>query len=183
MRILGISGSLRRDSHNTRLLRAAALALPPGAELELLDGLAAVPPYSEDADTEPAPEAVAHLRDQIAAADALLIATPEYNASIPGVLKNAIDWMSRPSSDIDRVFKGKPVAILGASPGSFGTARGQAAWLGVLRAVQLRPFFELPPFYLAKAHQSFTPDGGFADPKSKELLTSFLAGFVAFAAK
>ena len=96
MRVLGISGSLRRDSHNTRLLRAAAELLPPGAELVLFDGLAAVPPYDEDADVEPAPAGVRALRDAIAAADALLISTPEYNASIPGVLKNAIDWASRP---------------------------------------------------------------------------------------
>src|SRR5215216_6088219 len=99
MRILAISGSLRRDSHNTRLLRAAANMLPPGAELELFDGLGAVPPYNEDADVEPPPEGVERLRAAIAEADALLISTPEYNASIPGVLKNAVDWGSRPFPD------------------------------------------------------------------------------------
>ena len=122
MQILAISGSLRRDSHNTRLLRAAAQMLPPGAELELFDGLAAVPPYNEDDDVEPAPEAVQRLRDAIADSDALLIATPEYNASIPGVLKNAIDWASRAP---DQPFADKPVAIMGASPGLLGTARMQ----------------------------------------------------------
>ena len=106
MRILGISGSLRRDSHNTSLLWAAARALPPGAELRLLDGLAAVPPYDEDADTDPGPEAVEHLRAQIEAADAVLIATPEYNYGIPGVLKNAIDWASRPGGR--SVLRGRP---------------------------------------------------------------------------
>ena len=124
MRILAISGSLRRDSHNTRLLRAAAQMLPPGAELELFDGLAAVPPYNEDDDVEPAPEAVERLRDAIADSDALLIATPEYNASIPGVLKNAIDWASRPFPD--NALRDKPVAVIGASTGLFGAVWAQA---------------------------------------------------------
>ena len=98
MRILGISGSLRSQSHNSRLLRAAAQALPPGAELELLDGLEAIPPFNEDhEDDEATPGVVVDLRERIAAADALLISTPEYNASIPGVLKNAVDWAARPS--------------------------------------------------------------------------------------
>jgi chromate reductase, NAD(P)H dehydrogenase (quinone) len=131
MRVLGISGSLRRDSHNTRLLRAAARMLPPGAELVPFDGLAAVPPYDEDADVEPAPAGVEQLRDAIAAADALLISTPEYNASIPGVLKNAIDWASRPFPG--NVLRGKPVLVIGASTGLFGAIWAQAELRKVLK--------------------------------------------------
>ena len=160
MRILGISGSFRRDSHNTRLLRAAALALPPGVELEILDGLAAVPPYCEDADVAPAPEAVARLREEIADADALLIATPEYNASIPGVLKNAIDWASRPLPD--NALRDKPVAVIGASTGLFGAVWAQADLRKVLQHTGAEVLeVELP---VALADQAFTPAGELADP-------------------
>jgi chromate reductase len=170
MRILGISGSFRRDSHNTRLLRAAALVLPPGAELELFDGLGDVPPYCEDADTEPAPEAVAYLRDRIAAADALLIATPEYNASIPGVLKNAIDWASRPFPD--NVLRGKPVAVMGASTGLFGAVWSQAELRKVLRHAGAEVLdTELP---VGLADQAFTPAGELADPELRLRLADLL---------
>jgi chromate reductase len=170
MRILGISGSFRRDSHNTRLLRAAALTLPPGAELELFDGLGAVPPYCEDADSEPAPEAVAYLRDEIAAADALLIATPEYNASIPGVLKNAIDWASRPFPD--NVLRGKPVAVMGASTGLFGAVWSQAELRKVLRHAGAEVLdAELP---VGMADQAFTPAGELADPELRLRLADLL---------
>jgi chromate reductase, NAD(P)H dehydrogenase (quinone) len=170
MRILGISGSFRRDSHNTRLLRAAALVLPPGAELELFDGLGDVPPYCEDADTEPAPEAVAYLRDRIAAADALLIATPEYNASIPGVLKNAIDWASRPFPD--NVLRGKPVAVMGASTGLFGAVWSQAELRKVLRHAGAEVLdTELP---VGLADQAFTPAGELADPELRLRLVDLL---------
>ena len=124
MRILGISGSLRRDSHNRRLLLEAAELLPAGVELELFDGLKVVPPYDEDDDVEPAPEAVVALREAILGADALLIATPEYNGSVPGQLKNAIDWASRPRGAASLL--GKPVAVIGASTGSFGGVWAQA---------------------------------------------------------
>jgi chromate reductase len=170
MKILGISGSFRRDSHNTRLLRAAALVLPPGAELELFDGLGVVPPYCEDADTLPAPEAVAHLRDQIAAADALLIATPEYNASIPGVLKNAVDWASRPFPD--NVLRGKPVAVMGASTGLFGAVWAQAELRKVLRHAGAEVLdAELP---VGLADQGFTPAGELADPELRLRLADLL---------
>ena len=155
MHVLGISGSLRRDSHNTRLLRAAAQALPSGVELELFDGLAAVPPYSEDTDVDPAPDAVARLRDAIAAADALLIATPVYNASSPGVLKNAIDWASRPRATTP--LQGKPAAVIGATTGSFGAVWAQAELRKVLASTGARVVdLDLP---LSKAHEAFD-DGG-----------------------
>ena len=123
MKVVGISGSLRSDSHNTRLLRAAAELLPSGAELELV-GIGELPIYNEDLDTDPAPEPVRRLRDAISSADAIVISTPEYNASIPGGLKNAIDWASRPFPD--NAFKGKPVLVIGASTGLFGAVWAQA---------------------------------------------------------
>ncbi|MFO7169943.1 MAG: NAD(P)H-dependent oxidoreductase, partial [Chloroflexota bacterium] len=125
--VLGISGSLRRASWNSGLLRAAAELLPEGMTLEIFD-LAPIPMYNQDLERDP-PAAVVELRTRVAAADGLLIATPEYNYSIPGVLKNAIDWLSRPSADIARVFRGRPVGVIGASPGRFGTLLSQTAWL------------------------------------------------------
>jgi chromate reductase len=133
MRVLGISGSLRRDSHNTELLRAAATLLPSGVEFELYEGLREIPPYDEDArDTGETP-AVTHLKERIAAADAVLFATPEYNHSIPGQLKNAMDWVSRPLADTP--LKGKPVAVIGASTGMFGAVWAQAELRKVLGAI------------------------------------------------
>jgi chromate reductase len=130
MRILAISGSLRYESHNSRLLRAAAEMLPPGVELIPLDGLELVPPYNEDRDGDEAPRAVRRLREQIAAADAVLIATPEYNASVPGLLKNAVDWASRPLDE--NAFRRKPVLVIGASTGIFGAVWAQAELRKVL---------------------------------------------------
>src|SRR5436305_5583639 len=116
MRVLGISGSLRRDSHNTRLLRGAGAILEEhGAEFEVFDGLKAIPPFDEDDEVDGGPEPVARLREAIADADALLISTPEYNSSIPGVLKNAIDWASRPVAT--SALRNKPVVVIGASTG------------------------------------------------------------------
>ena len=133
MRILAISGSLRRDSHNTALLRAAAGHLPAGIELELWEGLRDVPPYDQDDDVEPAHPAVAALRSAVAGADAVLISTPEYNHSIPGALKNALDWASRPFAT--NAFRGKPVAVIGASTGLFGAVWAQAELRKVLAAM------------------------------------------------
>ena len=134
MRILGISGSLRKDSHNTALLRAAAELLPPGVELELFDGLRDIPPYDADEDVPElhAPGVLA-LKDAIQRADAVLISTPEYNHSIPGVLKNALDWASRPVAD--NVLRGKPAAVIGASTGLFGAVWAQAEVRKVLGAI------------------------------------------------
>ncbi|MEA2410950.1 MAG: hypothetical protein QOC77_1511 [Thermoleophilaceae bacterium] len=133
MRVLGISGSLRRDSHNTELLRAAATLLPSGVEFELYEGLREIPPYDEDAHASDEPSAVTHLKERIAAADAVLFATPEYNHSIPGQLKNAMDWVSRPLADTP--LKGKPVAVIGASTGMFGAVWAQAELRKVLSAI------------------------------------------------
>jgi chromate reductase len=174
MRLLGISGSLRRESHNTRLLRAAANALPPGVELELFDGLEAVPPYNEDADVPPGPDAVEYLRERIASADALLIATPEYNASVPGVLKNAIDWASRPFPD--NALRGQPVAVVGASTGLFGAVWAQAEVRKALRHTGARVLDDELP--VALADQAFTPDGQLADPELRGALVELLESLV-----
>ncbi|HUZ27776.1 MAG TPA: NADPH-dependent FMN reductase [Solirubrobacteraceae bacterium] len=133
MRILGISGSLRRDSHNTNLLRAAAELLPLGVELEVYDGLRELPPYDADLDVEAAHPAVRRLREAIAEADGVVIATPEFNGSIPGVLKNALDWASRPFPD--SALRGKPVAVVGASTGLFGAVWAQAETRKVLGVI------------------------------------------------
>jgi chromate reductase, NAD(P)H dehydrogenase (quinone) len=150
-RILGISGSLRRDSHNTGLLRAAAEAAGPDVELELYEGLKEVPPYDEDDDVHPRPASVARLNQAIATADAVLFSTPEYNASIPGQLKNAIDWISRPVAT--NVLRNKPVAVVGASTGAFGAVWAQAELRKVLAALGARVLdVELP---VAHAHTRF----------------------------
>ena len=142
MRILGISGSLRQGSYNTRLLRAAAEALPSGAELELLGGLEEIPPFNEEDERDP-PDPVALLRARIAAADAILISTPEYNASIPGLLKNAIDWASRPFPH--NALRGRPTAVIGASTGLFGAVWAQAELRKVLRHAGARVLDEELP--------------------------------------
>ena len=174
MRLLGISGSLRRDSYNTRLLRAAARRLPPGVELELLAGLGTVPAYDEDADVEPAPGAVERLRSQIADADALLIATPEYNASVPGVLKNAIDWASRPFPD--NALRGKPVAVTGTSTGLFGAVWAQAELRKVLRHAGAHVLDEELP--VGHAAWAFTGAGDLADPELGARLGELLEALV-----
>ncbi len=136
MRVLGISGSLRQGSHNTQLLRAAAALLPSGAELELFEGLREIPPFDEDHEAGPAPEAVQRLRDAVAGADAILISTPEYNASLPGQLKNALDWVSRPVAT--NPARNKPAAVIGASTSLFGAVWAQAEARKVLGAMGAR---------------------------------------------
>jgi chromate reductase len=135
MRILGISGSLRRDSHNKKLLRAAEELLPPWVELEVWDGLKEVPPFDEDDEDTPG-AAVTSLRDAVAAADAILVATPEYNASVPGQLKNAIDWLSRPFATTP--LRNKPALVIGASTGAFGAVWAQAELRKVLATAGAR---------------------------------------------
>jgi chromate reductase, NAD(P)H dehydrogenase (quinone) len=136
MRLLGISGSLRSGSHNTALLLAAGELLAPPARLELLAGVGDIPAYNEDEDTAAPPRRVVALRHSIASADALLFATPEYNASIPGALKNALDWASRPFPA--NVLRDKPVAVAGASTGMFGAVWAQAELRKVLRTAGAR---------------------------------------------
>jgi chromate reductase, NAD(P)H dehydrogenase (quinone) len=175
MRVLAISGSLRRDSHNTRLLRAAGELLPAPAELELFEGLAELPHYNADEDVDPAPAAVQRLRDAIAAADAVLIATPEYNASIPGVLKNAIDWASRPFPD--NALRGKPVAVIGASTSMFGAVWAQAETRKVLGVTGARVIDrELP---ISTAEEAFDAEYQLLSEDSRRRLGEILAELAA----
>jgi chromate reductase len=167
MRVLGISGSLRRDSHNTRLLRAAGeLVREHGAEFEVYNDLKAVPPYDEDDDVGSGPPAVAGLRQAIADADAVLFATPEYNSSIPGVLKNAVDWASRPLAT--NPLRNKTVAVIGASTGMFGAVWAQAELRKVLGAAGARVTeVELA---LGHAHEHLDATGNLTDPSQQEAL-------------
>jgi chromate reductase len=177
MRVLGISGSLRRDSYNRALLRAAAAALPPGAELVLWDRVAELPAYDEDLDVAPGPEPVRALREAIAAADAVLIATPEYNASLPGALKNALDWASRPHAT--NPLRGKPVAVIGATTGLFGAVWAQAEARKVLSTIGARVVErELP---VGQAHEAFDAAGGLRDAELRDALAELVGELVAHA--
>lgn len=177
--ILDLSGSLRQGSYNSALLRAAATLMPQGSHLAI-GTIAGIPLYHGDLEAaQGLPEAVVRLKDAIRACDGLLLATPEYNNSISGVFKNAIDWASRPNADIPGVFGGRPVAIMGASPGAFGTLLGQDAWLPVLRTLGVQLWSE-GRLLLPRAHQAFDEDGMLADPAMIERLRTFMAGFVAF---
>jgi chromate reductase len=165
MRVLGISGSLRRDSYNSGLLRAAADLLPSGVELELFDGLKAIPPYDADDDLEPTPAAVADLRAAIERADAILIATPEYNGSISGVLKNALDWASRPARE--SVLRNKPVAVMGATTGMFGAVWAQAETRKVLSTIGARVIDREVP--VARAQYAWEHDDRLAPELEAEI--------------
>lgn len=168
--MLAISGSLREGSHNTALLEAAAKALRADGELERFAALAQVPPYSPDEDTEPAPAAVQRLREAVAGADALLIATPEYNSSLPGQLKNAIDWASRPFPD--NVLRGKLAAVVGATTGRFGAVWAQAEARKTLGAAGARGLDRDLP--VGQADRAFAPDGSLVDEMLSERLRDLL---------
>ena len=175
MNLLAISGSLRRDSHNTLLLRAAEELLGPGDALELWQGLREVPPYDQDDDVEPAPAAVAALRAAVAAADAVLIATPEYNSSVPGALKNALDWASRPVAT--NVFRNKPVAVIGSSAGMFGGVWAQAELRKVLSAMGAR--VAEVEVAVGRAQEKFDGNGRLIDDEVHEQLRDALATLAA----
>jgi chromate reductase, NAD(P)H dehydrogenase (quinone) len=178
--ILGISGSLRSGSYNTALLRAAAGVADDGVAIEITT-LHGIPLYDADLEQrEGLPAAVTALKDRIVASDGVLIATPEYNNGLPGVAKNAIDWLSRPASDIRRVFGDRPFAVIGASPGGFGTILAQNAWLPVLRTLGVR-YWSGGRLMLSRAGQAFDEQGGLTDEAIREQLRKFVAGFAAFA--
>ncbi|SDN88097.1 NADPH-dependent FMN reductase [Pseudomonas jinjuensis] len=167
--VLGISGSLRRGSFNTAALREASNLAPAGMRIELAD-ITEIPLYDEDVYAKGFPPAVEHLREQIRAADALLIATPEYNYSVPGVLKNAIDWVSRPP---DQPFAGKPVALMGASAGRFGTARAQYHLRQSMVFLDMRPL-NRPELMISTAQKVFDDRGRLTDETTREYLRGLL---------
>lgn len=177
--LIGISGSLRRGSYNSALLRAAAEVAPTGTTIEIAS-IRDIPLYDGDLEAaEGVPQAVTEIKNRIAAADGWLIVTPEYNSSIPGVLKNAVDWLSRPPADLARVFGGKPTAITGASPGRLGTVLSQTAWLPVLRALGVNTFSN-SRLLVSSASSVFDDSGHIADDRVRSELTTFLKGFVEF---
>lgn len=178
--LIAISGSLRRASFNTGLLHAASELMPGGVSLEIAD-ISAIPLYDGDVEaSDGIPAPVEQLKERLIASSGLLLATPEYNNSLPGVLKNAIDWLTRPPADIPRVFHGRPVAVIGASPGGFGTTLAQDAWLPVIRTLRMRPWFE-GRLMVARAGTLFDADGRLTDADTRAKLETFVAGFARFA--
>jgi chromate reductase len=175
VRILGIPGSLRKASFNRAALRAAQQLVPADASLEIFD-LDGIPPFSED-DERSLPPRVVELKARIREADAILIATPEYNYSVPGVLKNAIDWASRPYGD--NAWDGKPVALMGASPGTLGTARAQYHLRQTLVFLDMHPI-NRPEVMISNAAQRFDEHGRLVDEKSRKLIGQLLAALVAW---
>lgn len=183
-RILGISGSLRAGSFNTALLRAAQEVASGDIALELAT-LHGIPLYDGDAESRDGePAAVAALKRQILASDGVLLCTPEYNNGVPGVFKNAIDWLSRtsPVGDIPSVFGDRPFALMGASPGGFGTILSQAHWLPVLKTLGVR-LWSGEKLLVSRAGQAFDGDGRLVDARVREQLAAFLAGFAAYASR
>ena len=177
--IIALAGSVRRASFNAALLRAAIEAAPATVTIETAS-IAGIPLYDGDAEAATGiPEPVRALKERVAAADGLLLVTPEYNNSIPGTFKNAIDWLSRPASDIPRVFGGRAVALMGATPGRGGTTLAQAAWLPVVRVLGMRPWFGRT-LYVAGAGSVFDKDGKLVDEQVRKQVTAFMAGFAEF---
>ncbi len=177
--IIGIAGSLRKASYNAALLRAAAELAPPGCRIEVAS-IRGIPLYDGDVEAaDGVPPAVTELKDRIASADGLLLVTPEYNNSLPGVFKNAIDWLSRPPDDIDRVFGNRPVGIMGATPGIGGTRLSQTAWLPVIRTLGMSPWFG-ETLFISNASQVFDETGVLMDEKVKRRLTAYMNGFATF---
>ena len=177
--LIGISGSLRQQSFNSSLLRAALSFVPEGATLETAS-IRDIPLYDGDVEAQGIPAVVSELKDRIAMCNGLLIVSPEYNNSVPGVLKNAIDWLTRPASDIARVFHGRAVAVMGVSAGPYGTQLAQNAWLPVLRTLRTRPWFE-GRLMVARASSVFDEQGELIDEKVRGQLRQFIEGFAAFA--
>lgn len=179
-KILGISGSLRKASFNTGLMRAAAENVPDGVEFEVAT-LHGIPLYDGDIETESGiPDAVTTLKQKVMAADGVILFTPEYNNSIPGVFKNAIDWLSRPPADIAKVFRGRPFALAGASPGNFGTILSQNAWLPVMRTLGAE-LWSGKRLMLPKAEALFDADVTLTDTAVRDRLKAFVKAFADFA--
>lgn len=177
-KILGISGSLRNASFNAMLLKSAAQLVSEGTRFEI-GSIRGIPLYDGDLESASGiPEAAQKLKAQIMDCDGLLLVTPEYNNGIPGVFKNAIDWLSRPASDIPKVFGNRPVAVIGASPGGFGTILAQDAWLPVLRTLGTCPWFG-GRLMVARASKVFSETGELTDDAMRNQLRNFMSGFAA----
>jgi chromate reductase, NAD(P)H dehydrogenase (quinone) len=181
LRLLAISGSVRRASYNTALLRAAIELAPKSCTINLAS-IREVPIYDGDYETERGiPEPVRQLKEQFANADGVLISTPEYNGSLPGVLKNTIDWLSRPPADIARVYKQQPVGLIGATPGMGGTRQAQQALLQPFRQLDVRLFTSVL-VYVLQAGSAFDAQGKLTDEKVREPLKKYMEAFAAFVA-
>ena len=177
--IVGISGSLRRHSFNAGLLRAAAEVVPEGCTLAI-ESIKGIPLYDGDVEeAEGIPPVVSDLKERIVAADGLLMVTPENNNSIPGVFKNAIDWLTRPPEDRQRIFGNLPVGLMGATPGNFGTAFSQYAWLPVLRVLGSQ-VWSGKLMWVSGAMKKFDKEGNLADEEVMRQLTKFMSGFADF---
>lgn len=178
--IVGLSGSLRKGSLNTSLLHAAAEVAPAGCTVAI-ESIREIPLYDADLEAASPPAAVTTLQARIDAADGLLLVSPEYNNSIPGVFKNAIDWVSSFPSGGDRIFRGLPVGLTGASPGAFGTLSAQTAWLPVFRALSVKPYLGAT-LYVGGARDKFDKGGALTDTAMRERLAQWMEGFAAFVA-
>jgi chromate reductase len=177
--IVGISGSLRKKSFNSAVLEAAVEVAPERVRL-VTHSIRGIPLYDGDVESDSGiPESVTALKDAIASADGLLFVTPEYNNSIPGVFKNAIDWTTRPDSDMKRIYGGKPIALMGASPGGFGTIMSQNAWLPVFRVLGVQLWTERR-LLVSRASTLMDPDGKLSDAKTRDQIRTLLEGFVTF---
>ncbi len=179
MKLVGISGSLRTGSYNGALLRAAVELAPEGVDISIAT-IAGIPLYNADEEeAEGVPAAVAALKDAIMGADGVLMVTPEYNSGPPGVFKNAVDWTTRPPADLARVWKGRKVAVIGASQGGFGTIESQGAWLGVLHKLGATQWHGAR-MTVARAQTLFDAEGRLTDEATRDQLKAFLEGFSAF---
>lgn len=177
MKILAVCGSLRRESLNRKLLKALAHRAPDGVDIEIAE-LHGIPVYDGDLENEAFPEAVTKLQDALAAADGVILGSPEYNGGVPGPLKNAMDWCSR-GGRMKEVFAGRPFALVGATPGGGGTRHAQQAWLQTFRVLGVDPWMAGMVF-LARADQVLGEDGRVEDARTEKYLARFLEGFVAF---
>ena len=178
--ILGLSGSLRTGSFNSALLRVAAASMPKDTALEI-GTIRGIPLYDGDVEAQGMPDTVVKLKERVVATDGLLLVTPEYNNSVPGVFKNAIDWLTRPPADIPRVFAKRPVGVIGASPGGFGTLLSQTAWLPVLKTLGTAAYFG-GRLQVSRAGDVFNDEGTLVDERIREQLKKYLAGFSEFVA-
>ncbi len=178
-KIVGISGSLRKESFNAGLLRAAAEYAPEGCTVSV-NSIQGIPLYDANVEeTEGIPPKVSELKNEIAAGDGLLLVTPEYNNSMPGVFKNAIDWISRPPEDQRRIFSGRPVGLIGATPGGFGTAFSQYAWMPTLRVLSTQ-VWSGRLLWVSSASGKFDKEGNLTDPAVISQVKKYMAGFAAF---